>query len=393
VNGPAVAPPSAGPARCIASAGPLADLVARLGEAPRVALDTEADSLYHYREKLCVFQLSFSGLDYIVDPLAGLDLSGLARVLATKPLVIHGADYDLRLMRASLGFRPAAGVFDTMLAAQLLGYRQFGLAALVERFFGVALSKHGQKSDWSRRPLSPRQLDYLVLDTRYLLEIAARLEEELRARGREGWHRESCARVVAATAEDSPRNGDAAWRLKGTGRFDRRQLCYLRELWRWRDAEAREADQPPFKVLVNEGLCALALDAAAQGERFSLAAVRLPRNCVGRRRAALEAALRRAGGTPEEEWPPPLTRSRGERYPVGLLEKLRGECTRLAEELGLEASVIASRAALVAVSRRRPRDAEELAACGPLMRWQAELLDPRFRPLLGETEGRGSYSP
>jgi len=144
---------------------------------------------------------------------------------------------------------------------------------------------------------------------------------------------------------------------------------------------------------VNEGLCALALDAAAQGERFSLAAVRLPRNCVGRRRAALEAALRRAGGTPEEEWPPPLTRSRGERYPVGLLEKLRGECTRLAEELGLEASVIASRAALVAVSRRRPRDAEELAACGPLMRWQAELLDPRFRPLLGETEGRGSYSP
>ncbi len=99
MNGPAVAPPSAGPARRIASAGPLADLVARLGEAPRVALDTEADSLYHYREKLCVFQLSFSGLDYIVDPLAARPL-GVARVLATKPLVIHGADYDLRLMRA-----------------------------------------------------------------------------------------------------------------------------------------------------------------------------------------------------------------------------------------------------------------------------------------------------
>ena len=390
---PALVRPSAVHFTCVASAGPLAELVARLSGTARVALDTEADSLYHYREKLCVFQLSFAGGDYIVDPLAGLDLTGLARVLAEKQLIIHGADYDLRLMRASLGFRPNGEVFDTMLAAQLLGYRQFGLAALAERFFGVTLSKQGQKSDWSRRPLTPGQLDYLALDTHYLEGIAARLGEELRGRGRTEWHRESCGRVVSATAEDAPRNGAESWRLKGTGRLDRRQLCYLRELWRWRDEEARGADLPPFKVLGNEGLISLALAASAGGRGFSLAGVRLPRTCVGRRLAALEAALQRAHGMGEEGWPAPVLRRVGEWYPAGLAERLREKCARLAGELGIEASVIASRAALISVARSRPRSAEELAACGPLMRWQAELLGPRVLPLLCRAERRGAYSP
>ena len=120
---PAPPRPSLPPSHHVRSPGPLAELVARLRGAGRVALDTEADSLYHYREKVCVFQLSFSGENYVVDPLAGLDLVELVRVLEEKPLIIHGADYDLRLMRASFGFRPRREVCDTMLAAQLLGVR------------------------------------------------------------------------------------------------------------------------------------------------------------------------------------------------------------------------------------------------------------------------------
>lgn len=381
-SAPSLPSPSPTPARYVRSPGPLAELVARLRGAGRVALDTEADSLYHYREKVCVFQLSFSGENYIVDPLAGLDLAELVRALAEKPVIIHGADYDLRLMRASFGFRPRREVCDTMLAAQLLGYRQFGLAALAERFFGVVLSKHGQKADWSRRPLTPSQLDYLVCDTHYLEGIAERLEAELRDRGRAGWHRESCLRVVDATAEDTPRDHDEAWRLKGTGRLDRRQLCYLRELWRWRDAQSRAADLPPFKVLGNEQLIALALAAAGVGTGFSLAGLRLPRTCVGPRLEALEEALARAARTGEDGWPGKAPRRVTESYPVGLMERLREECARLAGELGLDPAVVANRASLVSVARRRPRGAGELAECGPLMRWQAELLEPRFRPLL-----------
>lgn len=387
--GPSAAVPSPISSRYIRSLEPLAGLLARLRGADRVALDTEADSLYHYREKVCVFQLSFSGDNYIVDPLAGLDLAELVRVLEEKPLIIHGADYDLRLMRASFGFRPRREVCDTMLAAQLLGYRQFGLAALAERFFGVALSKHGQKSDWSRRPLTPSHLDYLVCDTHYLGGIADRLEAGLCACGRDAWHRESCARVVDATAEDTPRDHEEAWRLKGTGRFERRQLCYLRELWRWRDAQSREADLPPFKVFGNEQLLALAVAASAAGRDFRLGGVRLPRTCVGRRLEALEGALERGHGMREEEWPERLPRRVTEHYPIGLMEKLREECARCAGELGLEPAVVANRATLIAVSRRRPQNVKELAACGPMMRWQAELLEPRFRQLLRGAERGG----
>ncbi len=127
-------------------------LIPRLGHAERIALDTEADSLHHYFEKICLIQLSFHGEDYLLDPLSKIDLSQFLNVLSTKPLIIHGADYDLRMLRTSFGFRPQREVFDTMLAAQILGYEQFGLAALIHRYLDTTVTKQGQKSDWSLRP-------------------------------------------------------------------------------------------------------------------------------------------------------------------------------------------------------------------------------------------------
>ena len=149
-------------------------LIQRIDTAERVALDTEADSLHNYFEKVCLVQLSFGGEHYLIDPLAGLDLNGLSEVLADKPLILHGGDYDLRMLRASIGFRPRREVFDTMIAAQLLGLEQIGLAALTERFFAITIGKAGQKSDWSRRPLSENQLRYAVNDTRFLERLADR---------------------------------------------------------------------------------------------------------------------------------------------------------------------------------------------------------------------------
>ena len=133
-------------------------LIRRIGGGKRVALDIEADSLHSYTEKVCLIQLSVGGADFVVDPLSDLDYDGLIQALAGKPLIAHGGDYDLRMLRAWHGFRPSDEVFDTMIAAQLLGIEQIGLAALVEKFLDVAMTKDSQKSDWSRRPLSEKML-------------------------------------------------------------------------------------------------------------------------------------------------------------------------------------------------------------------------------------------
>ena len=232
-------------------------LIQRIDTAERVALDTEADSLHNYFEKVCLVQLSFGGEHYLIDPLAGLDLNGLSEALADKPLILHGGDYDLRMLRASIGFRPRREVFDTMIAAQLLGLEQIGLAALTERFFAITIGKVGQKSDWSRRPLSENQLRYAVNDTRFLERLADRMHGELSARGRVDWHRESCGAMVESSGRDHARDPENAWRIKGAGRLTRRQLAYLRELWRWRDQHARSANLPAFRVLGNQEILGL----------------------------------------------------------------------------------------------------------------------------------------
>src|SRR5215510_5789881 len=186
-------------------------LLQRIGTAERVALDTEADSLHSYFEKVCLVQLSLGGEHYLIDRLAGLDLNGLLQALADKPLILHGGDYDFRMLRASMGFRPRGEVFDTMIAAQLLGFEQIGLAALTERFFAITIGKEGQKSDWSRRPLGQKQLCYAVNDTRFLERLADRLHGELSARGRIDWHTESCRAMVETSARSCTRSrGDLA---------------------------------------------------------------------------------------------------------------------------------------------------------------------------------------
>ena len=360
----------------------LLDLVSRLEEVPELALDTEADSLHHYFEKVCLIQLAAGAENAIVDPLCGMDLSGLLALLAGKPLILHGADYDLRMMRMTFGFLADGEVFDTMLAARLLGYEEFGLAALVERFFRVRLSKGGQKSDWSRRPLSEAQLRYAGDDTRYLLPLAARLREDLERLGRTEWHREACASMVVQASKESEKDQNERWRIKGSFQLTPQQLNFLHALFQWRDLEARGADRPPFHILGNQQLLDLAALAASDPEGAFRAGPKLPRNCKGRRLQALKKAVREASERPESEWPQNKRRERPPSAPSGLLKALRAECDRLAEELGIASSTLAPRPALVNIARIKPVTLEGVMECGPLMGWQARLLVPGMRKLL-----------
>jgi ribonuclease D len=390
----------------IASASQLAELLPQIESVDRVAVDTEADSLHCYREKLCLLQVSLPGRDYVVDPLAGLagpafggqplqsqqrdrttdgdrrswaiqpvqptgcppgaeriDLAPLCAALGRKEIVLHGADFDLRLLRRGLNFT-AQRLFDTVIAARLLGIREFSLAALVKRYFGVELGKGSQKANWARRPLPARMLEYAINDTHYLLPLAERLESQLKQCDRMDWLRQSCQRAIEQAAVERVRDEDEVWRIRGSVSLRGRAAAVLRALWQWREKEAEAADRPPFHILQNHEL----LNAAV-----SFASEKLPdyRHFSSRRRQAFRAAAQSALQSRESEWPVSRRRSgtRPSAEMIARTEELRRRRDRAAIELDLEPSFIAPRTTLGVIA------ADQTRATTLLVPWQRELLE------------------
>ncbi|MGH7266073.1 MAG: ribonuclease D, partial [Candidatus Rokuibacteriota bacterium] len=238
----------------------LAGLARELAGAPAIALDTEADSLHHYPERLCLVQVAdAAGRGFLVDPMTLPDLAPLGPVCAARTTlkVFHSAENDLtHLKRRGLGF---AHISDTMLAARFLGIRELGLDALLERYLGIPALASQQKADWARRPLTPAQEAYAVQDVRHLIGLHERLLAELRADGREAWLAEECEALAALPVPERPVDEDGYRRLRGASRLDPRGLAVLRSLHAQREAWARAERRPPFKVLNPETLVALAV--------------------------------------------------------------------------------------------------------------------------------------
>lgn len=344
----------------IADDAGLAELLDHLQSATHIALDTEADSLHCYFEKLCLIQVSAAGGHWLVDPLAKIQLQPLFDLVCSRRLVFHGADYDMRLLRRVGTFEPT-NLFDTMIAARLIGRNALGLAALVEQFFGVQLSKASQKANWAIRPLPAQMVEYALNDTRYLLEIAQTLEADLHQLGRYAWFEESRDRMLAATRDTKERDESTCWRITGSSVLSPRAQAILRILWFWRDAESRAWDRPPFHVLGNQDMLAVA-DQASRGGSYPL-----PR-MTGSRRKSLEVVLALALQIPEAEWPyiEKLRRKRPPKDHLVHFEALKKIRDAAALELGLDPSIIAPRGALEAVA------ADALSPA--LMSWQRKLL-------------------
>ncbi len=346
----------------IATAAKMAELLGQIEAVDRVAVDTEADSLHCYREKLCLVQVSLPGRDYVVDPLAGVDLAPLCAALERKEIVLHGADFDLRLLRRGLNFT-AQRLFDTVIAARLLGIREFSLAALVKRYFGVELGKGSQKANWARRPLPARMLQYAINDTHYLLPLAERLESQLRERNHLDWLQQSCQRAIEQAAVERVRDEDEVWRVRGSALLRGRAAAVLRALWQWREKEAQAADRPPFHILQNHEL----LNAAV-----SFASEKLPdyRHFSSRRRQAFRAAAQSALQSRESEWPVSRRRSvtRPSAEMIARTEELRRRRDRAAMELDLEPSFIAPRSTLGVIA------ADQTRATTLLVPWQRAAL-------------------
>ena len=346
----------------IATSSQLAELVPLIERNARVAVDTEADSLHCYREKLCLLQVSLREGDFLVDPLVENDLAPLADTLARKEIVLHGADYDLRLLRRALNFQPAK-LFDTVIATRLLGVRGFSYAALVEKYFGIQMAKGSQKANWALRPLSPKMEEYARNDTHYLLPLAEKLEAQLIERDRFGWFQQSCERAIVSAAIDRERDTEEAWRIRGSGLIRGREAAILRALWHWRDREAERFDRPSFHVLRNDQLIETAR-AASRGEMPQF------RHFSERRARDFHATIDSALALKEEDWPETRKR-RGER-PTREMERaaegMRKRRDQAASELKIEPSFIAPRATIDAIAADRARG-EHL-----LVPWQRTLL-------------------
>ena len=342
-----------------------------------LAIDTEADSFHHYREKICLIQLSAGGRHALVDPFGSIEL-GILREPLEDPRVVkilHGADYDVRLLYrdAGLVFR---GLRDTMIAARLSGETALGLAALLDRHLGVTLDKAHQRADWSRRPLPPAMRDYAIEDTRHLERLEGILGDRLEALGRTAWAREECERLEAVRWKDRRDDDPEPFRrVKGASALDRVGLAVLREVWGWRDAMARKRDRPAFRVLRDEPLLAIAKSppstigdlAAVQG--FPEPILRSPSA-----RDLVEAA-RRGAACAEADLPavPDGARRRLDPAVAARAERIKASRDAMARDLGLDPSVIASRG-LVEEIARRLEAGEDPWSAPELRSWQAGLL-------------------
>ncbi len=344
-----------------------------------VALDTEADSFHHYFEKACLLQLAWDGTAHLVDPLSPLDIAALLARLAPRRLLMHGADYDLRLLFRGYGFR-ATSLFDTMIAAQLLGEKEIGLAALLSGRVGVTLDKTHQRADWSERPLNPAMVAYAAADVLHLAALVGSLTRDLEAKGRLAWHAEECARLAAAGfpagREADPEND---WRIKGTNALTDKERAFARALWEAREARARSLDRPPFRVLTNERLL-LATKPAAGGETDLGKLFPGPRPLPDAFAHALHEALQRAAALAPFEWPKTRRGERVEADPAldREVEALRKSRDARAASLGLDPGVLASRAVLTAAAKTRRANgrltADLLVSQDGLSRWRAEFL-------------------
>jgi ribonuclease D len=345
----------------------LDQLLPRVLSAAWAGLDTEADSLHAYPEKLCLIQLSLPGADELIDPLAGLDLARLLQSLQSKPLFFHGADYDLRLLYRTYQFVPEA-VFDTMWAARLLGVSEFSLRDLVCQHLGIALEKGPQKLNWALRPLPERMARYALNDTRHLQSLAELLQNGLREKDRLEWHAEICAKVIRESTRAREVDPESLWRIKGSDRLDGAAMAVLRELWRWRESEAIAANKPPYFIVSHEQLVAVS-SAVSRGRPTRHL---LPRHFSSGRATRLMAAIEKGLATPSAEHPQRRVRTPGIR--LNREQQLRfDEFKRVrdarATELGLDATLIASKGELIFLAQ------ENDGARGvDLMRWQRALL-------------------
>ena len=344
-----------------------------------IAVDTEGASFHRFIDRIYLLQLSTRDKSAIIDPLPIGMPKGLGEIFEDKnvEVVFHDADYDLRLLHQDYGWH-VNHIFDTRIAAQLLGIKTFGLAALLEQFFEVKLDKKHQRADWSLRPLTSGMLDYAAQDTKYLLDLRDQLKAKLDKLGRWEWAQEEFQRLEGTKWEDDDGSG-AFLRIKGARDLTRRELALLRELVPWRDSVAKELDRATFRVMGNEVLLDIARTAPKTARELSTMKG-MPRGVLERGASAILAAITRGLEVAEENLPrfpraPKWDREEDFDSRVARLKTVRDAA---ATRLSLDPGVLCSRERLEAIARKRPERLSDFEDVPGLRRWQIGEMGEDF---------------
>jgi ribonuclease D len=344
-----------------------------------IALDTEGASFHRFIDRIYLLQITTRERSAVIDPIPIGAPARLGEILEDPAVevVFHDADYDLRLLHQDYGWH-ARNIFDTRIAAQLLGIKSFGLAALLEDFFGVKLDKKHQRADWSLRPLTQGMLDYAAQDTRHLLDLRDELRSRLEKLGRLEWAREEFERLEGTKwePEDDAQN---FLKIKGARDLTRRELALLRELVPWRDGVARELDRATFRVMGNEVLLEIARTAPRDAKQLS-GLKGMPRGILERGGAAILSAVARGLEVAEEHLPkfPRAAKWEREEDFEAKVTKLKAVRDAAATRLLLDPGVLCSRERLEAIVRKKPGKVKDLEDVPGLRRWQIAEMGEQF---------------
>jgi ribonuclease D len=354
-------------------------LATDLERSRKFALDCEAAGFHRYSDRLCLLQVSTDTRTYVVDPLA-FDPSEVLRAPLEDPavqVVMHGADFDLRLLHRDLGIR-LRGLFDTQVAAALLGEPALGLQALLQEMLGISLPKKYQRADWAARPLPEDMLEYAADDTRHLMPLADALSDRLEEVKRLAWVQEECEVLEenACRSSDAPPE-DPVTRVRGARDLAPREVTALREALDWRDHIARNRDRAPFRVVGDAPLVEAVLMRPL--DRRQLGSIKgFPQGLARQEGDDLLDRFDRVARLPNEDLRPyPRSNRRGPARPApeteALAERLREARNRRANSLGLDRGTLLSNAVLMAVAMENPQDEAALARVDGIRTWQVEV--------------------
>ena len=367
---------TSGPAyRFIQTQADLEGFVERIRDEHILAVDLEADSMFHFQEKVCLVQMAGNGENVVIDPLAVDDLSPLAPVFADARIlkVFHGADYDVRSLYRDFTIE-INNLFDTQLASMFLGEKETSLGAVVDKRFGIQLDKRYQKKDWSQRPLSDGMVDYAASDVFHLIPLARQLMDELAAKSRLTWVQEECRYLSQVRPVG---NGDEPLflRFRGAGRLPRRNLAALEALLQYRRDLAIRKDRPLFKVFSNSALLKIATELADSPQAMEAA------GCLSSKQIRiygkhLAAEVEKAKAMDEAAlpvYPRKRRKSVSPRVPERV-NAIKAWRDAEAERLALDPALLFNKALITAIAVRRPGDLCALRKVEGIHQWQVDTF-------------------
>jgi ribonuclease D len=360
----------------------LNQLVDQLANEPILAVDTESNSLYAYREQVCLIQFSTPQDDFLVDPLVLEDLSPLEAIFADNKIekIFHAAEYDLISMKRDYGFK-FENLFDTMIAARILGWEKIGLGSILQSEFDVQLNKRYQRANWGKRPIPPEMVNYARLDTHYLIPLRYRLKNELLSRERWPVAEEDFMRLRHVNGRDPDDQPEPCWRVRGAYDLDAKQAAVLLELCVYRMGVAESMNRPVFKVISDQSLLAIAEDCPVTPQELRNLSALSPKQ-YKRHKSGIVKAVQE--GLKADPVFPPRNPKPDDAF-LARLENLRSWRKETGKQNDVKSDVVLPRDVMYAIANRNPDTLERLGEVMDQVPWRFEQYGDEILDVLKES--------